>query len=133
MDQAPILNMEGATVVEPKGDKVGTVEHIYLDDETGRPEWISVRTGFFGLRSSLVPLSEARIEGNEVIVGYDKQTVKDAPNIGEEDHLSRDEERQLYEHYGLQYTPWSTEQNDVEGVRLRRYLAIRDLEDSSRT
>jgi sporulation protein YlmC with PRC-barrel domain len=125
MDQASILNMEGATVVDPTGDKIGTVEQIYLDDETGKPEWVAVRTGFFGLRSSLVPLQGANIQGNEVIVAQDKETVKDAPNIGAEDRLSRDEERSLYEHYGMQYTPWSVD-NDAEGVRLRRYVVVRD-------
>ena len=35
---------------------------------------------------------------------YDKATVKDAPNVDEDGHLSPQEEEQLYRFYGLQYT-----------------------------
>jgi sporulation protein YlmC with PRC-barrel domain len=132
MDQAPILNMEGAAVIDPEGDKIGTVEQIYLDDETGRPEWVTVRTGFFGLRSSLVPLQGAAIEGSEVIVPFDKDTVKGAPNVDADDRLTQQAERELYEYYGMQYTPWSGQQGNAADLRLRRYVVARELGDDSR-
>ena len=44
----------GSTAVGPDGT-LGTVGEVYLDDETGRPEWATVRTGLFGTKDSLVP------------------------------------------------------------------------------
>ena len=32
-------NWQGRTMVDPAGDKLGTIDAIYLDDETGQPEW----------------------------------------------------------------------------------------------
>jgi hypothetical protein len=43
-----ISDVIGSTAVGPDG-KHGTVGEVYLDDETGRPEWASIRTGLFGL------------------------------------------------------------------------------------
>jgi uncharacterized protein YrrD len=37
------------------GEKLGTIEEIYLDEETEQPEWFAVKTGLFGSRVSFVP------------------------------------------------------------------------------
>jgi len=34
----------GKTAVDPSGSKIGTVGQVYLNDETGRPDWITVNT-----------------------------------------------------------------------------------------
>ena len=52
----------GSTAVGPDG-KLGTVGEVYLDDETGRPEWATVRTGMFGTKESFVPLAQADLTG----------------------------------------------------------------------
>ncbi len=93
--------LEGATVYDSDGDKVGTVEQIYLDDETGTPSWVTVNTGFFGTSESFVPLQKADFTGEELRVGYDKETIKDAPRMGADQHLERTEEDELYRYYGL--------------------------------
>ena len=43
------------------GDKIGTIEEIYLDAETNEPEWALVNTGLFGTKSTFVPLREASV------------------------------------------------------------------------
>jgi uncharacterized protein (TIGR02271 family) len=91
----------GADVVGPDGDKVGTLENVYLDRETGEPTFAAVKTGLFGMRESLVPIEDARHDDGSVLVPYDKATIKDAPNIDADEELSPDEERRLYAHYGL--------------------------------
>ena len=95
----------GRVVVDRDGDKLGEVTDIYLDNETGRPEWAVVRTGLFGLRSSFVPLAEATQDGDQIQVPYQKATVKGAPNIAPDGQLSQAEETELYRHYGLAYDP----------------------------
>jgi uncharacterized protein (TIGR02271 family) len=98
-----ITTWRGHEARSSDGDKLGTIEDIYLDQQTGKPEWMAVKTGLFGANVSFVPLAEARPEGDVVTVPYDKATVKDAPHAEPDGQLSQDEEALLYRHYGLDY------------------------------
>jgi uncharacterized protein (TIGR02271 family) len=91
------------TLVDRDGDRIGSIDAIYLDDQTGQPEWALVNTGLFGTKASFVPLAQATPAGDDVRVPYDKQLVKDAPRVDPDQHLSEAEERQLWRHYGLDY------------------------------
>jgi PRC-barrel domain protein len=91
---------KGRTVVDPDGDKVGTLEEFYLDRQSGDPTWAAIRTGLFGTHTSLAPLDGATLAGNDVRLGYSKSAVKDAPRPEVEGELTRDEERRLFDHYG---------------------------------
>src|SRR5512133_2824564 len=93
----------GRVMVDRDSNKIGEVVDIYLDNETGRPEWAVVRTGLFGMRSTFVPLAEAREVGDELQVPHQRLQVKQAPNIDPDGHLSEVEEAELYRHYGLDY------------------------------
>jgi sporulation protein YlmC with PRC-barrel domain len=92
------LDWRGRTVVDRAGEKIGTLKDIYLDEHE-RPSWGGVDTGLFAMRETLVPLGEARLEGDAVRLPYDEDHVKDAPNVDPEVQLSDDEEEQLYRHY----------------------------------
>jgi hypothetical protein len=86
------------------GEKLGTIEEIYLDEETEKPEWFAVKTGLFGSRVSFVPVAEASQAEGHVVVPYDKDQVKGAPHAEPDGALSQQEEAALYRHYGLQYS-----------------------------
>lgn len=103
-DQVDTLLRGNGTVYGANDAKIGHVGQIYLDDQTSQPEWLTVKTGLFGTGQSFVPLTDARVTGDDVHVPYDKDLVKDAPRVDEEQHLNQDEEQQLYRHYGLNYT-----------------------------
>ncbi|OKI16755.1 PRC and DUF2382 domain-containing protein [Streptomyces sp. CB03911] len=90
----------GHRAVDRNGDKIGTVDEVYLDDATGEPEWAAVRTGIFG-RDAFVPLTTSEFSGEELRVPYDKSLVKDSPDFGVGQHLSPAQELQLYRYYGL--------------------------------
>ncbi|GAB7187536.1 YsnF/AvaK domain-containing protein [Kitasatospora sp. Ki12] len=90
----------GHKAVDRNGDKIGTVDEVYLDDATGRPEWAAVRTGIFG-RDAFVPLTTSEFSGEELRVPYDKSLVKESPDFGVGQHLSPAQELQLYRYYGL--------------------------------
>jgi len=90
----------GATLYGPGKDKIGTIGQVYLDDMTRRPEWATVSTGLFGRRESFVPLDGAEQVEDGVIVPFDKDTIKDAPNVEpDRGHISREEEEELDEYY----------------------------------
>ena len=95
---------QGRTMVDPAGDKLGTIDAIYLDDETGQPEWALVYTGLFTAKAAFVPLAQAQELGDSVQVPYDKDQVTDAPSPQADGSLSQDEEAELYHHYGLDYS-----------------------------
>ncbi len=105
MDSNQIEQVIGQSVYGRDGDKLGKVGQVYLDDETGKPEWATVQTGLFGTKESFVPLAQADLTGDGLTVPYTKDQVKDAPTVDvEQGHLSQDEEAQLYRHYGLDYS-----------------------------
>jgi uncharacterized protein (TIGR02271 family) len=107
---------QGRAMVDADGDKIGNVDAIYVDDQTGEPEWALVNTGLFGTKSSFVPLAHARDVGDSVQVPYDKQMVKDAPRVDTDQHLSEAEEQELWRHYGLEYdSGYTTDTADRDG------------------
>jgi sporulation protein YlmC with PRC-barrel domain len=93
--------MQGANVLDANGDKIGSLDEIYVDDRTGQPEWAAVKTGLFGNHLSFVPLSGSRQEGDDLRVRYEKDTVKDAPRIDPDGHLSEQDEAELYRYYDM--------------------------------
>ncbi|WP_069387390.1 PRC-barrel domain-containing protein [Cellulosimicrobium cellulans] len=99
-DQIERLLSDG-TVVSRTGEKIGKVGQVFLDDSSGRPEWVTVRTGLFGSGESFVPLGDADVEGDEIRVPFGKDDVKGAPRVDDDGgHLSPEEEGELYRYYG---------------------------------
>ena len=118
-DQAQTLLSGGGNVVGSDGEKIGSIGQVFLDDETGQPEWVTVKTGFFGTGESFVPLRQAEVTGNDVRVPFDKDKVKNAPRINDaESHLSEQEEDALYDYYGYGsgYTDTTTDTSYVAGT-----------------
>ena len=110
---------QGRTMVDPAGDKLGTIDAIYLDDETGQPEWATVTSGLFSAKTAFVPLAQAQDTGDSVQVPYDKQQVKNAPVMPADGTLSQDDEAQLYRHYGLEYSEHRSDSGLPAGERDR--------------
>jgi uncharacterized protein (TIGR02271 family) len=102
-DSQSIAEWRGQELLGSDGDKIGTIEEIYVDNDTDQPEWALVKTGLFGGKGTFVPLSQATPEEDGVRVPFEKAMVKDAPNIDPDGQLSPSEERTLYEHYSLEY------------------------------
>jgi len=113
-DQA--VTWRGRTAVDADGDKIGSVEEVYLDADTNQPEWLAVKTGLFGSRISFVPIAEATDTGGDVRVPYSKDQVKDAPHADADGQLSQQEEAQLYRHYGLDYSESRSDSGFAEGT-----------------
>jgi uncharacterized protein (TIGR02271 family) len=96
-----ISRVIGQDVYDESGEKIGSAAEVYLDDETGQPEWITVRTGLFGTKESFVPIRNADLTDDGVRVPVSKERVKDAPKIDTDGHLSPQEEEELYRYYGM--------------------------------
>ena len=98
-----ISRVIGTDVYDASGEKIGSASEVYLDDETGQPEWVTVRTGIFGTKESFVPIRDADLTDDGVRVAVSKDQVKDAPKIDADGHLSPQEEQELYRYYDLDF------------------------------
>ena len=115
LGQDQIDRIQGQDVYGSDGEKIGTARQVYADDQTGKPEWMTVRTGLLVLKETFVPLADAEVSANRITVPYTKAFVKDAPNIDEDGHLSPDQERDLYAYYGR--TDYDTDRGDYQTGR----------------
>jgi hypothetical protein len=83
------------------GHTLGNVEAVYLDADTGEPEWAVIKTGRFGHRRSFVPLKGATLEAGTLTVPYDEDAVLRSPAIEPGARLSTSEETELQAAYGM--------------------------------
>jgi uncharacterized protein (TIGR02271 family) len=114
------LATSGGNVVAADGQKIGSIGQVYVDDSTGEPSFVTVKTGLFGTAESFVPLHDATVTGSDIRVAYTKDEVKDAPRVDPDGRITPAEEQRLYAHYGLSsrggYT-YGTESAGVSGTR----------------
>src|SRR5918911_4053841 len=94
ISQDQLRQVIGATAYDRDGDKIGRIGQVYYDDDTNQPKWVTVHTGFFGTQESFVPVQGADLGDDRVTLAYDKATVKGAPHLAEDGHLSPQEEEQ---------------------------------------
>jgi uncharacterized protein (TIGR02271 family) len=91
------------TVYDPDGDKIGKVDDLFVD-ENDQPEYISVKMGLLGTRSTLIPweLVEVRDTESTLIVSADEAHVKDGPTFDDDQDITPEFEGEVYSYYGLQ-------------------------------
>ncbi|MFP5369243.1 MAG: PRC-barrel domain-containing protein, partial [Actinomycetes bacterium] len=92
----------GTTAYGANGDKLGTVEHFFVDDRTGAPTWVSVTTGLFGTRRSVIPAVDATFGDGSLWLPVTAEAVRSAPDLAGGNHLDPAEEAELRRHYGLE-------------------------------
>ncbi|MFF1516121.1 DUF2382 domain-containing protein [Streptomyces sp. NPDC058305] len=103
-------------VYDADGSKVGDAKHVFFDDASGQPEWVTVKTGLFGTNESFVPMRGAHMVEDHLEVTVSKDRIQDAPNVDVDNggHLSEDEEHRLYEHYGINWDEAWQQANDPD-------------------
>jgi sporulation protein YlmC with PRC-barrel domain len=132
-----IDDLQGATMVDRTGSRIGKVEDVFLDRQTGRPAWAAVKIGLFAHKHTLVPIADAFLNPNgEVQVPFTKAQVKNAPSIDPGEQLTPELERSMWEHYGIGgYDEWRGEDRTrglglpdevapTTSVRLRRVVVV---------
>ncbi|MEU8664873.1 PRC and DUF2382 domain-containing protein [Actinoplanes philippinensis] len=99
-----VRELYGRNVFDRYGDKIGTVDTVW-GDGLGQPTWASVRTGMFGINESLIPLQDADLRNDTLVVPFDKAMVKSAPAIdaAEDEPLDQAGISRLYEYYGINW------------------------------
>ncbi|MCM1940243.1 PRC and DUF2382 domain-containing protein [Streptomyces sp. G3] len=117
-----IANVLDQPVYDGDGNKIGDAKHVFFDDMTGRPEWVSVKTGMFGSAESFVPIRDAALVQDHLEVPYGKDQVKGAPSVDVDagGHLSETEEHRLYDYYGIN---WDSVLSEAERTDDGRFAA----------
>jgi uncharacterized protein (TIGR02271 family) len=102
IDQAHVEALYDCDVIDNRGEKIGSVKQVWLEDGTGAPMWAEVHTGLFGMKESFVPIQQGQVAGGAITVPVSKEQVKDAPSVRpSDDHMSDEEQQALYRHYGM--------------------------------
>jgi PRC-barrel domain len=93
--------MIGADALDSQEDRIGEVSQIYVDEQTDRPTWVSVRLGLLSGAEVLVPLADAEWDDRALHVAIERQTARDAPRKEMDEPLTVGEQERLYTHYGI--------------------------------
>src|SRR5215208_1196142 len=93
----------GYTVYDQDYEKIGNVDDLFLD-ENDSPEYIGVKMGFLGTRTTLIPFQMARVnDARQLIkVAADKETLKNGPTFDDDREITPEFENEVYSYYGLQ-------------------------------
>ena len=137
---------EDYKVYDNQGERIGKVDDLFVD-ETDREEYIGVKMGFLGLKSTLIPMDIVRVnEGERTIeVSESKDHVRNAPSFDDDEDITSDYEDRIRSHFGLEslgnpergygaYSPTGGDHADREREGARAYEtddASTDYDDRS--
>jgi hypothetical protein len=92
------------TVYDQHYERVGRVDDLFVD-ENDQPEYIGVKTGLLGMKSTLIPMEIARVNDRRKLieVAVDRHTITEGPAFDDDEEITRDHEARIYGYYGLQH------------------------------
>jgi hypothetical protein len=123
-----LRELDGHEVVAADGEKIGYIDLVFRDDDTGEPEWLGIWDGLPDTKPRvLVPVRNVEVEDDVVRVPWPADVIRKAPSyeaphnvtIGQDNvvDVSPETERKAYEHYGVE--PMTTREEPVQVIRFR--------------
>src|ERR1035437_10117784 len=94
-------DIEGKTLYDSSGEKIGTIKELYLDEGSENPAWATVSSGIFGTKQHFMPLEGVVQHEDGLMAPYAKETILNAPRIKADDNLDEADEGRLYSHYSI--------------------------------
>ena len=115
MSQGPGEAYKDYTVYDRHYEKVGKVDDLFVD-ENDQPEYIGVKMGFLGTKSTLIPIELVRVNDRRglVEVAADGETIKGAPTFDKDSEITPEYEHGVYGYFGLQ-SPETGQQRTAYG------------------
>ena len=102
--------VEGTAVYNTAGDKLGSIDTLMIDKQSGQVRYAVLEFGgFLGMGTDRYPLPWGTLKYSTTHDGYvvpiDKQTLESGPRYNDDDApaYSEDYGRKVYDHYGV---PW---------------------------
>jgi hypothetical protein len=123
-----LKGLGGHEIVAADGEKVGYIDLVFRDNDTGAPEWFGVWDGLPDTRPRvLVPAGELNVDDDVVRLPWTAETMRKAPSyevpqdlvIGHDTvvEIDAETERRAYEHYGIE--PAAARDEPIEVVQFR--------------
>lgn len=121
----------GYVLYDRDGDRVGKIDELFVD-ESGREEYLGVRLGLLGTRTTLIPREIVEVDEEEDCAEavVDRELVKRGPAFGHGEEITPEFEVRVRAHYGLDPLPGGpyedrpasppAEDGDEERVSIRR-------------
>lgn len=134
-DSFPVDDLANAIAYDSTGDKIGSINEIYLNERTGQPNFVAVNTSMSGLVDSIVPLRGHTLRDGELHLAFERDRIEDAPMLDTSGYLTTEEQDAFYRHYGVDavqdLTTYTTSEHaelddehtvpNEDGIRLRRW------------
>ncbi len=97
-------------------EKVGKVDDLFVN-ENDKPEYIGVKMGFLGTKSTLIPFEIVRVNDKRrlVQVAADKDMIKDGPAFDDDQEITAELGERVYSYFGLE-RPITTEARRAYGA-----------------
>ena len=113
--QGPGSAYKGYTVYDQHYEKVGKVDDLFVD-ENDQPEYIGVKMGLLGTKSTLIPIELVRVNDRRhlVEIAADEETIKHAPTFNDDKDITPEYEHGVYGYFGLE-TPGTVHQGSSYG------------------
>jgi hypothetical protein len=127
-----ISSVNDGNVHGSDGEEIGSVGQLYLDNHSGQPAWVTVKTGLFGTKASFVPLSEATVDGRDLRVpGHHGDEARDATGVAAGNRDSEHEQRDHHKDEEVRSDRHSDEHHDEREQaggerRIRRYIVTEE-------
>jgi hypothetical protein len=92
----------GYTVYDVNHEKIGKVDDLFVDEDDNL-EYVGMKTGFLGTKSTLIPVELVRMNDRRglVKIEVDKDLVKDGPSLDDAEEITPEYEHRVRKHYGL--------------------------------
>jgi sporulation protein YlmC with PRC-barrel domain len=121
--------LKGQDLYSKDNEKIGEVEDVFLDDKTRVPEWLELHISGGFLRAGkdvLVPVQAVSRQGDKLLVAYSSEKVKAAPTVNL-DYISPEEERGLFNYYGIEMPASDAELNPDWGAPPNRQDFVEEV------
>lgn len=98
---AEVAQWVGHRVDDVYGARIGRVEDVYVDPETGSPQWMLAKTSRFGDDHALVPVEDTIAGAGHVWVPYERELVRRSAGHDPSMPMHKERELQLCSLFGL--------------------------------
>ena len=91
------------TVYDKHYEKIGKVDDLFVD-ENDRPEYVGVKVGLLGTKSTLIPIDIVRVNDKRrlVEVAAEKEAVENGPTFDDDSEITAEFERQVLAYYRVE-------------------------------
>ena len=110
-----------AQVVDQTGSEIGTVHSLWADPQTGKLQFLGVKTGWLFGQNHVIPIDRVEMNSSDrsVRVPYTADFVKGALSIDADSEISDEQEAEIYSYYkvGGRTTTATAGYTDAETTR----------------